>query len=286
MKEIKSRHINTDSDADSSICKVENILNGQILSAKVFLDKKIVNDKQFEELLSNLNIWELKNYELLKKIPSISGATPLKLKNATYINDKKVSLQKRKIEVKRNLGISILKLQTAKELLSLNRNFLTDGTHSIDNHKSNPANIFIVHGHNNEAKLALARYLEKLGLKAIILHEQANFGKAIIEKFETNASDINYAIVILSPDDEFISTKSPLTTNFRARQNVILELGYFYGLLGRSKVAVMVIDNIEIPSDILGIAYIKMDDTDGWKFKLAKELSSAGINFDPKLALI
>jgi predicted nucleotide-binding protein len=94
--------------------------------------------------------------------------------------------------------------------------------------------IFIVHGHDNEAKVEVARFLERVGFEAIILHEQANRGRTIIEKVEMH-SDVGFAVVLLTPDDE--GGKRGNSTRPRARQNVVLELGYFIGRLGRDRVA-------------------------------------------------
>jgi predicted nucleotide-binding protein len=118
--------------------------------------------------------------------------------------------------------------------------------------------IFIVHGHNEEMKLTAARLIEKLGLKPIILHEQPNKGRTIIEKFERLTQDISFAIVLLSADDEKADGK------YQARQNVILEWGYFIAKLGRENVVALYdesteSDSLEIPSDISGILYEPYD---------------------------
>ena len=137
--------------------------------------------------------------------------------------------------------------------------------------------VFIVHGRDNELKESVARYIEKLGLEAIILHEQPNGGKTIIEKFE-NAADVGFAIVLLTPDDEggLVGDKMHL----RARQNVVFELGYFIGKLKRTHVAALVKGDVEVPSDITGFAYIGVDYEGYWKLKIAQELKSCGYDVD------
>ncbi|MDR1051248.1 MAG: nucleotide-binding protein [Deltaproteobacteria bacterium] len=138
--------------------------------------------------------------------------------------------------------------------------------------------IFIVHGQNDTIKVTVARIIEKLGLIPIILHEQPELGRTIIEKFEMLSEDISFAIVILSADDK-ISNKS-----YRARQNVIFELGYFTSQLGRNNLAVLYDKSdkdkvIEIPSDITGVLYLPYDSPDGsWRLKLVKELQTAGFS--------
>lgn len=148
--------------------------------------------------------------------------------------------------------------------------------------KNNPqqvdkTKVFIVHGRDNELKESVARYIEKLGLEAIILHEQPNGGKTIIEKFE-NAADVGFAIVLLTPDDEggLVGDKM----HQRARQNVVFELGYFIGKLKRSHVAALVKGDVEIPSDITGFAYIGVDHEGYWKLKIAQELKTCGYDVD------
>jgi predicted nucleotide-binding protein len=116
-------------------------------------------------------------------------------------------------------------------------------------------------------------------LNPIILHEQANEGKTIIEKFEHH-SDVSYAIALLTPDDSAFSKKSAETVNDRARQNVIFELGYFLGKLGRKNVCALIKSKVEIPSDYQGIVYIDYDEKNAWKFQIAKELRSAGFEID------
>jgi predicted nucleotide-binding protein len=144
--------------------------------------------------------------------------------------------------------------------------------------------VFVVHGHDNEARETIARYLEKLGLEPIILHEKANEGKTIIEKFERH-SDVGFAVVILTPDDVGNTKDKPSELNYRARQNVILELGYFAGKLTRARVCPLYKGNVELPSDIHGLIYVPIDDHGGWKMLLARELKASGFNIDMNKAL-
>ncbi|NPV22689.1 nucleotide-binding protein [Bradyrhizobium sp. 81013] len=137
--------------------------------------------------------------------------------------------------------------------------------------------IFIVHGHAGEPREAIARFLERLGLRPIILHEQANQGKTIIEKFETYAN-VGFAIVLLTPDDVGGTTGG--AQRARARQNVILELGYFIGRLKRERVCALKVGDVELPSDILGIVWTPYDAGGAWKLSLGQELQAAGYDID------
>lgn len=143
---------------------------------------------------------------------------------------------------------------------------------------ANSNNVFIVHGHNNEIKVNVARTLEKLGLNPIILHEQANAGKTIIEKFEKH-SDVGFAIILMT-DDDFGKAKNEDNLNPRSRQNVILEMGYFIGRLGRERVCPLYTKGVELPSDLYGLLYTEIDTSEHWKIKMAKELKAAGYDID------
>jgi len=148
--------------------------------------------------------------------------------------------------------------------------------------KASNSRIFVVHGHDAEMKEAVARFIEKLRLEAVVLSEQANSGATIIEKFE-KSSDTSFAIVLLSPDDVGASAADPSKLQQRSRQNVILELGYFLGRLGRSRVCPLVRGKLELPSDFHGVVYIAFEGDD-WKLHLIKELKAAGFNIDANLA--
>lgn len=141
--------------------------------------------------------------------------------------------------------------------------------------------IFVVHGHDEAMKLGVARALEKLGLVPIILHEQASQGKTIIEKFE-EFSDVGFAVALLSADDKgYVKTASPEQAQPRARQNVIFELGYFVGKLGRQRVLVLYQPGVEIPSDYQGVLYTLYDRPDGgWRYELVRELKTCGYEID------
>jgi hypothetical protein len=142
--------------------------------------------------------------------------------------------------------------------------------------KSN--NVFIVHGHDGEARESVARFLGNIGLNPIILHEQANRGRTVIEKVEAH-SEVGFAVVLLSADDEG-RVKGANELELRARQNVLLELGYFIGRLGRENVCALKRGSLEIPSDFAGVVWETMDTGVGWKQALGRELTAAGYEID------
>jgi hypothetical protein len=139
--------------------------------------------------------------------------------------------------------------------------------------------VFVVHGHDEAALQAVARFLEHLGLPAIILREQPDSGRTIIEKFEDYADQVGFAVVLLTPDD-IAGTAGAAGSATRARQNVIFELGYFSGKLGRGRACLLRKGDVEIPSDLYGVIYKDFDPGEGWKLQLVKELKAAQLDFD------
>lgn len=155
------------------------------------------------------------------------------------------------------------------------------GGEVVAEQKKYPRRVFIVHGHDGEAREAVSRFLELLQFEVVILHEQANRGRTIIEKFEEHA-DVGFAIVLLTPDDLGAAVLNE-TMQPRARQNVVLELGYFLGKLGRERVVALRRGDVEIPSDILGVVYTPFDDAGAWKQLIARELKAADYEIDLNL---
>ena len=142
--------------------------------------------------------------------------------------------------------------------------------------------MFIVHGHEKEMKEAVARTLSKLGLDPIILHERPNQGRTIIEKF-TDYSDVSSAVVLLSPDDlAYPKNRFPKDAKLRPRQNVVFELGFFIGKLGRERVFVLHREdqNFEMPSDYSGVLYIPYNESTSWQTALVTELKACGYQVD------
>jgi predicted nucleotide-binding protein len=151
-----------------------------------------------------------------------------------------------------------------------------------EKNKSIVNKVFVVHGQDDAMKEAVARVLETLGLEAIILHERPDKGRTIIEKF-TDYADVCFAVILMSPDDlAYPKNAVPATAKFRARQNVILELGYFIGKLGRENVFTLYKEetNFEMPSDYSGVIYTPYDAKGQWKFEMVQELQACGIDVD------
>lgn len=166
---------------------------------------------------------------------------------------------------------------SGSELTSKGKNMLEK--YIIQEEKYMTNGVFIVHGHDDALKDEVARTIEKVGLRAIVLNEEVNSGLTIIQKFEKYAKNANYAIVLMTPDDRG-KAKTDTKYKDRARQNVVLEWGYFAGKLGVDRVSTMHTRSIELPSDISGILHIQYDKSGGWKIKLLKELEAVGYNIN------
>ena len=116
--------------------------------------------------------------------------------------------------------------------------------------------MFIVHGHDKTKRFELKDFLTQLGLQALVLDEQDDLGMTIIEKFEHYATTCSFAFVLMTPDDLTAGTKETGSRQ-RARQNVIMELGWFMAYLGRDRVIILGHGELEIPSDIHGVVYVE-----------------------------
>ncbi len=150
--------------------------------------------------------------------------------------------------------------------------------------KTRKNKVFVVHGHNEEALLKIESFLRKLELDPIILKEKPNEGLTIIEKFLEFSDQAAFAVVLLTPDDRGGNKSDPYEKQqLRARQNVILELGFFLGKLGRERLCVLHKRDVEIPSDYHGVLYVEFDESRAWQMNLAKEMKTAGLDVDLNL---
>lgn len=160
-------------------------------------------------------------------------------------------------------------------LEELKENDVTPDNEATQDNSISKSKVFVVHGHDEALKQEVARIVEKQGLEAIILSEQANHGKTIIEKFEEN-TDVGAAICLFTGDD-YGRAKDATSENLRARQNVVFEAGYFMGKLGRGNVILIASPDIEIPSDLQGVVYTNKD---MWQTDVLRELKAIGYNVD------
>lgn len=144
--------------------------------------------------------------------------------------------------------------------------------------------VFVVYGHDETARNHLEAMLRRWGLEPLILDQLPSEGQTIIEKLEKYTADVHFAVVLATPDDEGNRAGRDDEKAYRARQNVVLELGMLLSRLGRSRVAIILKQqaNMERPSDIQGLIYIPFKD-DLQKEAgtiLAKEMAAQGYHID------
>jgi predicted nucleotide-binding protein len=138
-----------------------------------------------------------------------------------------------------------------------------------------PNRVFVVHGRDEAARGQVVEFLRHLGLEAIVLHEQPNMGRHLLTKFIDEAELVAFAVVLMTADD--VGGTSGDSVRPRARQNVILELGYFLSHLGQARVCALISPGLETPSDFDGVVYIEMSENDRWKDELRPELIAGRI---------
>lgn len=143
-----------------------------------------------------------------------------------------------------------------------------------DNIKNPQIKIFIIHGHDDHLKKEVQLLLSRAEIDDIVLHEQPDRGRTIIDKLIEETEGASYAIALLCPEDEIDDGTK------RARQNVILEIGYFLGKLGKSKVRLIKKGDVDIPSDLRGILYTEYDEKGAWKTNILKEIQAVGIDIN------
>jgi predicted nucleotide-binding protein len=148
--------------------------------------------------------------------------------------------------------------------------------------------VFIVYGHDLPARDQLELILRRMGLDPIVLGNLAAAGDTVIEKLERYLGEhgnVGFGCVLLTPDDEGYKAGMPEEKRYRARQNVVLELGMVLAKLGRRHVAILHKQSIELPSDIAGLLYIPFTErVEEVKNRLFTELREAG--YDPDVSAL
>lgn len=144
--------------------------------------------------------------------------------------------------------------------------------------------VFVVYGHQEQARTSLDAMLRRWGLEPLILDQLPSEGKTIIEKLEKHTAECQFAVVLATPDDVGHRAGHSDEQAYRARQNVVLELGMLLSKLGRARVAILLHqqENMERPSDIQGLIYIPFKDNleRDAGLLLAKEMAHAGYKID------
>jgi predicted nucleotide-binding protein len=243
------------------------------------LDRQVPTMEAVNELRRDFYTWDEFNQQLLESRFStarVAGEYAI----VAYISGGGRGTPQQELErVHSDITRQRRKLESVRQRLPLYTSEVQE-----DEVESSPAGspqgkkVFVVHGHDGDVKYQVVEFLEKItGERPIVLHEQPDSGRTIIEKFEDHASDAGFAVVLLTADD-LGRAKEETTLSPRARQNVVLELGFFIGRLGRSRVVALHEAGVELPSDLSGVLYKPL--AGNWHTALAGELRVAGIEVD------
>jgi hypothetical protein len=279
MAARKSRQAEAPSPPEIVPAQGIELLNRQIAKGQTLFSNRPIDENDY-------SAWEMLTRNFLEKAfgkgaPNVStitdvgkyGSFPMGASPGWWENHRAESLDKQ-----------LTKLRGLVELLETEIEL--EGGHVIaPQPTTSTRRIFLVHGHDERALQEVARFLEKLAQEVVVLREQPNCGRTLIEKFEDYA-DVGFAVVLLTNDDRGGKSSDPFESqNARARQNVVFELGYFIGRLGRNRVCALYRAGVEIPSDYSGVLYQQLDEKGAWRLELARELKAAGMSVDMNNAL-
>ncbi|CEG26350.1 TIR domain-containing protein [Bacillus sp. B-jedd] len=260
-------------------------LQDRIEKGKKLLRLNINNEQILEEAEREKRKWSEYNLELLNRLFDNSSIADEYSQAGSHIGFiyGDYSFQDVVNDYREYVEVKLTKLESIFDRLDIipekNRIVRTVTSNRIEG-KIQTSDVFIVHGHDEGSKETVARLLSKFDLNPIILHEQPNGGKTIIEKFEEYSGSVNFAVILMTPDDIGYPNGKVDSAKPRARQNVIFELGYFIGKLSRKNVCALYREGVEIPSDYQGVLFIPMDSTGAWRYQLAKELKNVGYDID------
>ena len=208
------------------------------------------------------------NFDYLKKIFVSKSIAEEYAASSLYIGSffgSDFSLTEKQLKIQNEIQEKLDKLVSIRDSLAL-----------LKPEEKKKQKVFFVHNDDNIIAQEILDFIEKHNFKPIILKDLAKAGKTLIDEIE-NVPDINYAIVVLTPDE--IGGKERENLQFRASQNVILELGIFVGKLGRNRVSGIRDESITLPEDFHGFEYIVYDPKGKWQHQLMKQLKAAGFKF-------
>lgn len=232
-------------------------------------DIKSYNKDYYYAATFNIYISTLNQYALQLNLPSFNFEKFHYSSTAKTINETGYSSLMNHIETLEEM------LPNIKDHNSEYINKASSRTQNKDTNK-----IFIVHGRDTKALLETEGILYRDGFEPVVLNRLNNRGMTLIEKFE-KYSNVQYAVVLLTPDDVGSIYDKDLNPHlqFRARQNVLFELGFFYGKLGRANVCCLLKQTVEKPTDIDGIAYIPFNNSiEEIEYKLLNEIKEANLS--------
>jgi len=265
---------------------LESQIDDRLRRGQEFLDLPVDDLESLEARQRDYYTWNEYNETLLKSsFDSPQPANAYRNMSGAWPSDR--PLPQRLEWLRRDFSGQMRRLGSIKEqlgLYQLHSSVTALGGEQTPDSPEVGTEIFIVHGHDGEAKSVVARFLSKLlGQEPVILHEQSNRGLTIIEKFEYHAAQAACAVVLLTADD--MGGPKSGEQQSRARQNVVLELGFFIGKLGRDRVVILYEPGVESPSDLQGVLYTPLDSLGAWRMAVASELQAMGLNVDSKALL-
>lgn len=253
-------------------------IEDRIQLGQVMRDRQIASDQELADFRSDFHAWHDYNGTLLLKLFTTAEIHDDYQPRVFSPLSSSPNPRERVEGVRKDIQRQVERLTSILGRLELFDETDPDAAAAADaGSRPGPATVFVVHGHDDERKLEVASFIERVtGRRPTILHEQASRGRTIIEKFEGHAGEAGFAVVLLTGDD--VGGVSDASLQRRARQNVVLELGFFMGSLGRSRVVALCEEDVERPSDIDGLLYVPL--AGEWKLQLAREMRAASIDVD------
>lgn len=249
---------------------------------------QITSRDSFEATRNQYKKWNSFNIELLRRIFNTEEfADEYTWSAGIFVAKLETSLSEKISDIHEDIDSKVHRLDSIierLELIPLNNLSASSNPTSTASQGSQPNSkkVFVVHGHDEIAKTNLEVFLHEIGLEPVVLHRQADAGLTIIEKFEKH-SDVGYAFIILTPDEisylksDHLKDEKDRIIEYRARQNVIFEFGYFVGKLGRSRVCCLYTGNIALPSDVSGMIYKKFTNSiEEVAYSIIKDLKVSG----------
>lgn len=255
-------------------------IDKRIVLGNKLLNRPIANQSGLDDLKHDFGRWSSYNESLLQKIFEDQSIVDEYCMTGPVIVLPHRSIRLYVEEKQKHISASINNLVSIRERLELYEGATNQAVNAEQKEKELPnRKVFVVHGHDKGKRLAVEKFLEKLKLMPIVLQDQPGGSKALIEELVKHG-DVAAALVIYTPDDEGRLAQGNHDLESRARENVVLELGYFIGRIGRDNVFVLLAHGIDLPSDFKGVRYTLIDDTDGWQMTTARNLKDSGLDID------
>lgn len=262
---------------------VEAELAERIRVGEELMEHNISTGDELDHVRTEYGLWDDFNKELLRRRFTTTEFADEYARPVPRVGFVDAGLNWKVNELREDLERQVTRLKSIRERLQFCEEPEARSRSSTE-HEPGSGSIFVVHGHAEDRRESVARFLqEAVDVPVVILHEQADQARTLIEKLEDVAAEASFAVVLLTADD--VGGRKPEEGNApelgsRARQNVILEAGYFMSALGRSAVVLLYEEGVELPSDMGGMLYTPFDPAGAWKMKLGRELYAAGIDFD------